>query len=371
MLWLDDLLLLFFLQTDDFHQNTDFKYKPPSSLKGIAITSQHAEYVTDSVEIKLQGHIKHMIRKYSQEGDEVMRITGPFRGPRGIACGSDDCLFVTDTDRHVVLKFNKDGVFICETERKYRNGPYWSMFCRPYGILMHNNKLYVCDRDHNRIVILNTDLKWHLCSDSNDLMGHPTDIAYESENRFYVVTTSENYASVIVLEQTNEKLAVKEGFSDIRKKDCDPVKLKRLSSVAINGDYVYVAELDHSRIVCFTTEKEFVNEWNIPKTLFNERRDPEGFTLHIHEGFLYVCLSSSVSKCSLEVCTYESKNRYLINPRRACAARVTVVVLSVRQSVRLSVCAHSILGLQATRRLMSDTNSFSATRERKIMWRFC
>ena len=57
----------------------------------------------------------------------------------------------------------------------------------------------------------------------------------------------------------------------------------------------------------------------------------------------------------------------IINPRRACAARVTVVVLSVC----LSVCAHSILGLQATRRLMSDTNSFSATRERKIMWRFC
>ena len=41
----------------------------------------------------------------------------------------------------------------------------------------------------------------------------------------------------------------------------------------------------------------------------------------------------------------------IINPRRACAARVTVVEL------------------QATRRLMSDTNSFSATRARKIMWR--
>ena len=35
------------------------------------------------------------------------------------------------------------------------------------------------------------------------------------------------------------------------------------------------------------------------------------------------------------------------------------------RSVCLSVCAHSILGLQATRRLIIDTNSFSATRERK------
>ena len=43
---------------------------------------------------------------------------------------------------------------------------------------------------------------------------------------------------------------------------------------------------------------------------------------------------------------------FLINPRRACAARVTVVVLCV------CVCT-TILGLQATRRLMSNTNSFS------------
>ena len=56
----------------------------------------------------------------------------------------------------------------------------------------------------------------------------------------------------------------------------------------------------------------------------------------------------------------------VINPRRACAARVTVVVLCV------CVCVSTtILGLQATRRLMSDTNSFSATRARKIMWQFC
>ena len=47
------------------------------------------------------------------------------------------------------------------------------------------------------------------------------------------------------------------------------------------------------------------------------------------------------------------------DPRRACAARVTVVGLCVCLSVCLST---TILALQATRRLMSDTNSFSATR---------
>ena len=54
---------------------------------------------------------------------------------------------------------------------------------------------------------------------------------------------------------------------------------------------------------------------------------------------------------------------YIFNPRRACAARVTVVGLCVCLSVCLFVClSTTVLALQATRRLMSDTNSFSATR---------
>ena len=52
----------------------------------------------------------------------------------------------------------------------------------------------------------------------------------------------------------------------------------------------------------------------------------------------------------------------VINPRRACAARVTVVVLCVCLFVCLST---TILALRATRRLMSDTNRFSATRAGK------
>ena len=49
----------------------------------------------------------------------------------------------------------------------------------------------------------------------------------------------------------------------------------------------------------------------------------------------------------------------LINPRRACAARVTVLGLSVSQSVCLST---TILALQAAKRHQSDTNSYSATK---------
>ena len=52
----------------------------------------------------------------------------------------------------------------------------------------------------------------------------------------------------------------------------------------------------------------------------------------------------------------------VINPRRACAARVTVLGLSFRPSVCLSVCLFPrFLPLRATRRPKSDTNGFSTT----------
>ena len=52
----------------------------------------------------------------------------------------------------------------------------------------------------------------------------------------------------------------------------------------------------------------------------------------------------------------------IVNPRCACAARVTVVVLSFCLSVCLSICLlPRFLPLRATRRPISDTNGFSAT----------
>ena len=52
----------------------------------------------------------------------------------------------------------------------------------------------------------------------------------------------------------------------------------------------------------------------------------------------------------------------LINPWRACAARVTVVVLSFCLSVCLSVCYHAFCRyIRAIKLPISDTNGFSAT----------
>ena len=53
---------------------------------------------------------------------------------------------------------------------------------------------------------------------------------------------------------------------------------------------------------------------------------------------------------------------FIFNPRRACAARVTVFGLCVCVSVCLSML------IQARKRLMSDTNIFSDTSAQKVNW---
>ena len=68
---------------------------------------------------------------------------------------------------------------------------------------------------------------------------------------------------------------------------------------------------------------------------------------------------SEVSEC----CSSRNINVHVINPRRACAARVTVVVLSFCLSVCLSLCLSvtTFSAVTATRRPISDSNGFSAT----------
>jgi len=76
-----------------------------------------------------------------------------------------------------------------------------------------------------------------------------------------------------------------------------------------------------------------------------------------------------VSELSLEVADIRA---VLINPRRACAARVTVLGLCVCVSVCLCVCVSvsTYSRPTGTKPAHQRYHGSSATRARKIMWRF-
>ena len=82
---------------------------------------------------------------------------------------------------------------------------------------------------------------------------------------------------------------------------------------------------------------------------------------------VYVCMSPLIVSLYYYLILSMSHYVNLIHPRRACAARVTVVVLSFRPSVCL---LPRFLPLRATRRPISDTNGFSATLALFSKWYF-
>ena len=63
-------------------------------------------------------------------------------------------------------------------------------------------------------------------------------------------------------------------------------------------------------------------------------------------------------------------NQLVVNPRRACAARVTVVVLCTCLSVCLSVSPHTILAVRAITGKTEDTIVLSVEFEAIVKWRF-
>jgi len=61
---------------------------------------------------------------------------------------------------------------------------------------------------------------------------------------------------------------------------------------------------------------------------------------------------------------------YVVNPRHACAARVTVVVLCVCLSVCLSVSPHALLEVRTITSKTKDTIVLSVEFEAIVKWRF-
>ena len=78
---------------------------------------------------------------------------------------------------------------------------------------------------------------------------------------------------------------------------------------------------------------------------------------------MYVAILLIQLFCSVVMCT-------VVNPRRACAARVTVLGLSVCLSVCLSVRRLANLAVQGTGRPMTATNRFRVARSLILIGRF-
>ena len=123
---------------------------------GVAVDQQGYIYVADTWNHRIQkfdpdGHHVLTWGRYGQSAVYDITGQGVFFGPRGVAVGPDDRIYVTDTGNNRVQVFTKDGQYISEFGG---TGEGQSFFNEPVGIAINNaGEVFIADTWNHRIQV--------------------------------------------------------------------------------------------------------------------------------------------------------------------------------------------------------------------------
>ena len=153
------------------------------------ILDAHGIFVTADDEIFLVDRDAHEILKFDSDGNVLMRLGNrerpalhdPFNHPADIALAANGEMFVADGyGNSRVHRFARDGRLIMSWGTQ-GDGP--GQFTTPNGIWVHDDRVYVCDRENNRVQVFNVDGEY--LTEWGDFF-HPMDIFRDPHGTFYV-----------------------------------------------------------------------------------------------------------------------------------------------------------------------------------------
>jgi DNA-binding beta-propeller fold protein YncE len=234
-------------------------------------------------------HGQHRIEYEVLHGWEQMPEGWSFVEVAGVACDSQDLVYVYNRGEHPVIVFDKEGRFL----HAWGEG----MFVGPHGIFIDRaDHLWLAD-DKNHVV--------HKCTPEGKILmtlgtpGEPADTGYKigvspvrrAAGPFHRVT------NVAVL--PNGDMYIADGYGNARvhkfsaqgellfswgEPGRGPGQFILPHGIAVDSaGLVYVADRENSRIQIFNGKGEYLREWgfvNRPYDIFIDEQD----TLHIAEG---------------------------------------------------------------------------------------
>jgi len=137
------------------------------SPTGDFITSMGLFEAPSGIAIDLSGNIyvaeigsKHSVQKLDPEGKFIAEWKGPgFYGPRRIAIGPDDSIYVVDSGHNRIVKFSSDGQLLASWGSE---GSGDGQFKGVSSVVIDpiNNKVYVADPLNRRIQVFDTNGKF-------------------------------------------------------------------------------------------------------------------------------------------------------------------------------------------------------------------
>ena len=153
------------------------------------ILDAHGIFIGPQDEIFLVDRDAHEILKFDRDRNVTARLGNrerpalhdPFNHPADIAVAANGEIFVADGyGNSRVHRFAPDGRLIMSWGTR-GDGP--GQFTTPHGIWAHDGKVYVCDRENNRVQVFSVDGEY--LTEWGDFF-HPMDIFRDSQGTFYV-----------------------------------------------------------------------------------------------------------------------------------------------------------------------------------------
>lgn len=195
-----------------------------------------------------------------REGDSRERreldgdgIPGGWGRPTDLVVAADGRIFVTDADRHRVLRFDAEGRFLGAFGER---GPFPGLFQDPVGLDLAGDRLYVSDRLNHRISIFDLEGR------SRGQWGMHAVIPREGEGRIHYpvdVAIAPDAGAAAVVEPFERRVQL---FDAADQSDAGPGTVAELPSldgvtshfgagVAADGDLVVLWEPETAAVVVF------------------------------------------------------------------------------------------------------------------------
>jgi len=158
-------------------------------------------YTLDGKPIQMLGrHGEHSDTGCERPGDLVPRAAGPFNYPTELVPDPDGDLYVSDGYRNArVHRFSPHGELKFSWGEPGKTEP--NHFHLPHSLLVHEGRVYVCDRENHRLQVFNTDGKFLMMWMD---IQRPMDISVDTEGVLYVSEGSVDGSSARVSVLTTE-----------------------------------------------------------------------------------------------------------------------------------------------------------------------
>ena len=192
---------------------------------------------------------------FDKKGKQIRSISiskHGFGSISGVAVDKEDNIYVCDTDKHCVYKFNKRGDLLKRFGTK-GNGPKELNW--PQGIAVACDQVFVCDLNNHRVQVLTTELELIKQIGSfgtgNGHFNSPEDVAVDSQ-MMYVSDCCNHRVQVLTMDGRFIRSIGKKGY--------EQGDLSFPHGVCVTG-FVYVADYDNKRVSVFTKDGQFVTSF--------------------------------------------------------------------------------------------------------------